>query len=332
MQRTDSIDIERAKADAKSSRCRRTSKLEQEAYREGTKIVGFPDSSAWTTEQKMLEYVKCKNDPVYFLKTYGVISQPIQGRTLFTLYPFQEELLRTFCDHKNVIVSKSRQMGISMITAGFTAWLSIFHSDQTIFVLTTKNETAKLFLEKVKLIYSYTPKWMKPTTNHWFQTELALSNGSLVVAKGGSKVDAIHSRALSLFVAEECAFIPDMEKHLEVISPTITTKGKMFLVSTPNAPQGFFYDICMRAKAKTKSLKVLSNLYPNKFIANAKFDFHLVELPWNAHPERNQIWYDKLCSLFNNNQRLIERELNANFVSEPNNTLKKNLSQLLRRL
>ena len=34
------------------------------------------------------EYLKCAQDPVYFLKKYAVILHPIEGKVPFNLYPF----------------------------------------------------------------------------------------------------------------------------------------------------------------------------------------------------------------------------------------------------
>ena len=45
------------------------------------------------------EYLKCAQDPVYFLKKYAVIQHPIQGKIPFALYEFQESTLYDFEKH-----------------------------------------------------------------------------------------------------------------------------------------------------------------------------------------------------------------------------------------
>ena len=42
------------------------------------------------------EYLKCAQDPVYFLKKYAVIQHPMRGKVPFELYPFQEDSLNQF--------------------------------------------------------------------------------------------------------------------------------------------------------------------------------------------------------------------------------------------
>ena len=46
----------------------------------------------WTEEQAQ-EYVKCMDDPIYFIKTYVRIVNVDSGLVPFDLYPFQEKMI-----------------------------------------------------------------------------------------------------------------------------------------------------------------------------------------------------------------------------------------------
>ena len=46
------------------------------------------------------EYVKCANDPVYFLKKYCYIQHPMKGKIPFHLYPFQENTISEFVTNR----------------------------------------------------------------------------------------------------------------------------------------------------------------------------------------------------------------------------------------
>ena len=61
------------------------------------------------------EYIKCAQDPVYFLKKYCMIQHPIKGKIPFTLYPFQEETVNDFKDNRFNIILKARQLGIIIL-------------------------------------------------------------------------------------------------------------------------------------------------------------------------------------------------------------------------
>ena len=73
------------------------------------------------------EYVKCANDPVYFLKKYCVVQHPIKGKIPFNLYEFQEKSISEFVTNRFNIILKARQLGISTLTAGYSLWMMTFH-------------------------------------------------------------------------------------------------------------------------------------------------------------------------------------------------------------
>ena len=81
------------------------------------------------------EYLKCAKEPQYFMKKYCVVQHPMRGKVPFHLYPFQEKCLDVFEDDKYCIVLKSRQLGLSTLSAGYALWLMPFHSDKKILVL-----------------------------------------------------------------------------------------------------------------------------------------------------------------------------------------------------
>jgi len=85
------------------------------------------------------EIVKCGKDPAYFLDTYCKISHPTKGQIPFKTWDFQKELLQKFNDYRYNIILKSRQLGISTITAGYVIWLMLFHRDKNILVIATTN-------------------------------------------------------------------------------------------------------------------------------------------------------------------------------------------------
>ena len=51
------------------------------------------------TEENVAEFIKCKDDPVYFARNYIQIVSLDEGLVPFKMYPFQEKLVRNF--HEN---------------------------------------------------------------------------------------------------------------------------------------------------------------------------------------------------------------------------------------
>ena len=84
------------------------------------------------------EYLKCAQDPAHFMKKYCYIQHPQRGRIQFNLYPFQEKTLHVFRDNDYSIILKSRQLGISTLSAGYSLWLMLFHKDKNVLCIATK--------------------------------------------------------------------------------------------------------------------------------------------------------------------------------------------------
>ena len=89
------------------------------------------------------EYIKCAKDPVYFFKKYCYIQHPSRGKILFNLYDFQEDLMDAVSENRFNVILKSRQLGISTLSAGYSLWLMLFQEDKNVLVIATKQEVAK---------------------------------------------------------------------------------------------------------------------------------------------------------------------------------------------
>ena len=68
------------------------------------------------------EYKKCAVDPIHFMKKYCMIQHPTRGKIPFQLFPFQEKTLTQLAANRFNIVLKSRQTGISTLSAGYSLW------------------------------------------------------------------------------------------------------------------------------------------------------------------------------------------------------------------
>ena len=111
-----------------------------------------------------LEYQKCANDPIHFMKKYCMIQHPVRGKIPFHLFPFQEKTLTEFDANRYNVILKSRQTGISTLTAGFALWKMLFNQDFNALVIATKQEVAKNLVTKVRVMNDFLPSWLKQTT------------------------------------------------------------------------------------------------------------------------------------------------------------------------
>ena len=137
------------------------------------------------------------------MKKYVKIQHPIRGTVGFELYPFQEDALQNFVDNQLNIVLKSRQMGISTLTAAYSLWLMAFHNDKNILCISITQETAKEIVTKVRFANDNLPSWLKVPCVEDNRLSLRLKNGSQIKAVSSAGT-AGRSSALSLLIVDEC--------------------------------------------------------------------------------------------------------------------------------
>lgn len=63
------------------------------------------------TPEQMEEYVKCSQDPIYFINNYIKIISLDKGLILFELFEYQEKFVRSIHENRFVISLMPRQSG-----------------------------------------------------------------------------------------------------------------------------------------------------------------------------------------------------------------------------
>lgn len=219
------------------------------------------------------EYVKCATDPVYFMKKYCLIQHPTKGKIPFKLFPYQEELTHDIQESDRIIILKSRQLGISTLSAGYSLWTMLFHTDKNILVVAIDQLTSKNLVTKVSVMFENLPSWLKMKTTERNKLSIRLSNGSQIKAVASSGTSG-RSEALSLVIIDEAAFVDNAEELWASLQQTLSTGGKGIILSTPNGTGNFFHRIWTASEEGR-----------NQFVTK--------RLPWQVHPERTQEWRDR---------------------------------------
>ena len=223
------------------------------------------------------EYKKCLVDPIYFMKKYVKIQHPIRGTVNFDLYEFQEKTLTDLVDHDFNIILKSRQMGISTLTAAYSLWLMVFHKDKNVLCISINQETSKEIVTRVRFANDNLPSWLKVKEQEDNRLSLRLTNGSQIKAVSSAGTSG-RSSALSLLIIDEAAFIDNIAEIWLSAQYTLSTGGRAIMLSTPNGVGNFFHQTWIKAEAKEN-------------------EFNTIRLPWHLHPERDQSWRDKQTEL-----------------------------------
>ena len=238
-------------------------------------------------------YVKCANDPSYFINQYCTIQHPQRGKIKFKLYPFQYDVLNEYQNNDYNVVLKSRQLGISTLSAAYSLWMMLFQNDKNILVIATTKDTAKNLITKVRIMYDGLPAWLKTAIVENNKLSLIFKNGSQIKAIASNE-SAGRSEALSLLILDEAAFIEKIDTIWTAAQQTLATGGQCLAISTPNGVGNWFHRTWIDA---TDGI--------NKF--------NTVKLHWTAHPERDQEWRDEQDKNLGPSQ--AAQECDADFLS-----------------
>jgi hypothetical protein len=195
------------------------------------------------TEDNIREYIKCKNDPVYFAQNYIKIVTLDHGLQPFRLYDFQEKLVRNFHQKRFNICKMPRQTGKSTTVVAFLLHYAVFNDSVNIGILANKASTARELLGRLQIAYENLPKWMQQGILSWNKGSLELENGSKILAASTS-ASAVRGMSFNILFLDEFAFVPNhiADAFFASVYPTITSgqSTKVIIVSTPHGMNHFY--------------------------------------------------------------------------------------------
>jgi hypothetical protein len=249
------------------------------------------------------QYMACAKDPVFFMRQYCYIQHPKRGKIKFNLYPFQEDSLTELRDNRYNIILKSRQLGISTLTAGFALWSMLFNEDFNVLVIATTQEVAKNLVNKVQIMNEMLPSWLKTEIISNNKLSLKFKNGSQIKAISSASTGA-RSEALSLLIVDEAAFIRNIEEIWIASQATLSTGGGAIVLSTPNGVGNWFHQTWADAESAING-------------------FHTIKLHWDVHPERDQLWRDDQTKLLG--ERGAAQECDCDFISSGHTVIEGNV-------
>ena len=98
------------------------------------------------TPKQVKEFLKCSNDPIYFIRRYIKIVSLDEGIIPFDMYDFQEEMVDRFHHNRFNIAKLPRQSGKSTVVTSYLLWYVIFNDNVNVAILANKAPTAREML------------------------------------------------------------------------------------------------------------------------------------------------------------------------------------------
>ena len=243
------------------------------------------------TEEKIQEFLRCKNDPVYFAKNYIKIVSLDEGLTQFEPYSFQEKLINNFHNNRFNICKMPRQTGKSTTVVSYLLHYAIFNDSVNIGILANKAATARELLSRLQTAYENLPNWMQQGILVWNKGSLELDNGSKILAASTS-ASAVRGMSFNILFLDEFAFVPNhvADSFFASVYPTITSgkNTKVIIVSTPHG-MNHFYRMWHDAE-------------------RSKNEYIPTDVHWSEVPGRDAAWKDQTIANTSEQQFKVEFE------------------------
>ena len=195
------------------------------------------------TKKQVEEWIKCKQDPIYFTKNYVKIVSLDEGLVPFKMWDFQEKLIRNFHENRFNICKMPRQTGKSTTCVSYLLHFIVFNDSVNVGILANKAATARELLGRLQTAYENLPKWMQQGILSWNKGSMELENGSKILAASTS-ASAVRGMSFNIIFLDEFAFVPNhiAESFFASVYPTITSgkSTKVIMVSTPHGMNHFY--------------------------------------------------------------------------------------------
>ena len=195
------------------------------------------------SEEDIVEFVRCKDDPVYFTEKHIKIVNVDEGLVGFDMYKFQKKLIRNFHKYRFNICKMPRQTGKSTTVVSYLLHYAIFNDNVNIGILANKAATARDLLGRLQLAYENLPSWMQQGIVAWNKGSMELENGSKIIAASTS-ASAVRGMSFNIIFLDEFAFVQNhlADDFFASVYPTISSgkSTKVIIVSTPHGMNHFY--------------------------------------------------------------------------------------------
>lgn len=223
-------------------------------YENNTKLLKG-DLVFQRTKEEIDEWMRCKNDIIYFVEKYCKLMTP-EGIKNVTLRDYQVDYLRHLEKNRLSIMLSARQAGKTTTSALFMLHYICFNVDKNSLVLGNKRKTAVEILDKAKKIYIELPFFLRPGIYKWNEAEIVLDNGCRLMAEA-TTINSGISFTFHCVLADEFAHIAPniIEKFYNNLFPTITAGRARFMITSTQNGYNLFYRLYKAAEAGENEYK-----------------------------------------------------------------------------
>ena len=317
-------------------------------------------------EAVLMEYAKCMKSTPYALKTYlQTYDNTVQKYVPLELFPDQISLVEDYENYNENIALKYRQAGVSTVTAAWSSKKLVFakkNSPEKVLIIANKLDTAVEVANKIRGFTDQWPSWVGVgfSSEKNSQRHFKLTNGCEVKAVATSK-DALRGYTPTILIFDEAAYIEADSDFWAACMASLSTGGKVIVVSTPNGYDAIYYEIYDQALKGMNEFKVSEMVWwkdpryaKDLSLVNVKDIIHYylnrneypnVEIIEYNNKEKNfdeirqliaqgykpsSSWYESMVKKLKYDKRKVNQELECAFLGSGDNVFNSDMLEDLR--
>ncbi|CAB4130252.1 large terminase protein [uncultured Caudovirales phage] len=317
-------------------------------------------------EAVLMEYAKCMRSTAYALKTYlQTYDNTVSKYVPLELFPDQISLVEDYENYNENIALKYRQAGVSTVTAAWSSKKLVFakkNSPEKVLIIANKLDTAVEVANKIRGFTDQWPSWVGVgfSSEKNSQRHFKLTNGCEVKAVATSK-DALRGYTPTILIFDEAAYIEADSDFWAACMASLSTGGKVIVVSTPNGYDAIYYEIYDQALKGMNEFKVSEmvwwkdpryakdlslvnvkdiihyylnrNEYPNVEIIeynNKEKNFDEIRQLISQGYKPNSSWYESMVKKLKYDKRKVNQELECAFLGSGDNVFNSDMLEDLR--
>ncbi len=313
-----------------------------------------------------MEYKKCMMSTEYAMKTYlQTYDNTVSRYVPLELFPDQKGLIEDYENYNENIALKYRQAGVSTVTAAWASKKLVFAKKikpEKVLIIANKLDTAVEFANKVRGFTDQWPSWVGVTfsSEKNSQRHFKLTNGCEVKAVATSK-DALRGYTPTILIFDEAAYIEADGDFWAACMASLSTGGKVIVISTPNGYDQIYYEIYDQALKRMNEFKISEMVWwkdprYNKDLKLIKvkdiIHFYLnrneymdVEQVSYDEKEKNyddirdliiqgykpsSSWYETMVKKLKYDRRKVNQELECEFLGSGDNVFDSNIISIIK--
>lgn len=256
-----------------------------------------------SVDVRSLIYSICADNILFWVNCFAMTYNPRKTPSTlpFITYAYEDKLILELVDavrnQKDMLIEKSRDMGVTWCVLLVYTWFWQFHGEGQDFLVGSRKEqyidvvgNMDTLMEKVRFLIRNQPKWMRPQgfdmkTHSNYMRILNPVTKSTITGEATNNNFSRGGRRRSIFL-DEFAF---WECDTSAWRASADSSNCRIVVSTPFGYNNQFAKLRHSGAIDVKTLH------------------------WRLHPEKDDAWYENECKRRNNDSVEIAQELDINY-------------------